>query len=68
MSSCSRARLHKIREDHDGSSIQATNSEQQSALQLGRRAPYNYSSPVVPSSDFQIRNRLLSKMGAKVID
>ena len=50
-----------------GSVQEATDSEQQSILQLGRRAPYNYKSTLlVPSSDFHIRNRYLSRMGAKV--
>ena len=42
-------------------------SEEQSELQLGRRAPKDSANTLVPSSDIHIRNRLLSKVGAKVI-
>ena len=68
----SRARLHKVSEDVDGidSVPEASDlsSGQQSVLQLGRRAPYIYrKSLLVRRSDFHIRNRYLSKVGAKVI-
>ena len=68
MSGQRRARLYEIGEAGTGSVQEATDSEQQSLLQLGRRAPYSYkSSLLVPSSDFHIRNRYLSRsLGAKV--
>ena len=67
MSGKRRARLIQNDEVGVGSNQEATDSEQQfdSVVRLGRRAPY--SSPLVPSSDFRIRNRLLSRMGTRVI-
>ena len=65
MSGQRRATLYKIGEGGNGSV--ARDLEQQGVLQLGRRAPYNYeNSPLVASSNFHIRNRLLSRMGTKV--
>ena len=68
MSGQRRARLHTNREAGRDSVQDVTDSEQQHVLQLGRRAPYDYkTSLLLPSSDFHIRNRYLSRMGAKVL-
>ena len=60
-----RTTLHKVSGDIDVNSIQGT-SEEQSELQLGRRAPNDNAKMLIPSSDIHIRNRFISKVGVKV--